>query len=90
MGQLRRAISLVFALGLLAAGFGFLAYLLFFAPGWRGWIIIGSGFSGAIGALWLYEDITLRPTRRDRDEGFGPGTLRPQRRTQIGTKWIEA
>ena len=90
MGQLRRAISLVFALGLLAAGFGFLAYLLFFAPGWRGWMIIGSGFSGAIGALRLYEDITLRPTRRDRDEGFGPGTLRPQRRTQIGTKWIEA
>jgi hypothetical protein len=52
---------LVFALGLLAAGFGFLAYLLFFAPGWRGWMIIGSGFSGAIGALWLYEDINATP-----------------------------
>jgi len=51
---------LVFALGLLVAGFGFLVYLLVyllvFAPGWRGWMIVGSGFSGAIGALWLYED----------------------------------
>jgi hypothetical protein len=56
MGQVRRAISLVFALGLLVAGFGFLVYLLVFAPGWRGWMIVGSGFSGAIGALWLYED----------------------------------
>jgi hypothetical protein len=56
MGQVRRAISLVFALGLLVAGFGFLVYLLFFAPGWRGWMVIGSGFSGAIGVLWLYED----------------------------------
>jgi hypothetical protein len=38
------------------AGFGFLAYLLLLAPGWKGWMIIGSGFSGILGAYWLYED----------------------------------
>jgi hypothetical protein len=56
MGQVRRAISLVFALGLLVAGFGFLVYLLFFAPAWSWGMVAGSGFSGTLGAYWLYED----------------------------------
>jgi hypothetical protein len=56
MGAVRRTISLALALALMTAGFGFLAYLLLLAPGWKGWMIIGSGFSGIVGAYWLYED----------------------------------
>ena len=56
MGAFRRTISLVLGLALMTGGFGFLVYLLLLAPGWRGWMIIGSGFSGILGAYWLYED----------------------------------
>jgi len=56
MGAVRRIRSLALALALMTAGFGFLAYLLLLAPGWKGWMIFGSGFSGVLGAYWLYED----------------------------------
>jgi hypothetical protein len=56
MGAVRRTISLALALALMTAGFGFLAYFLLLAPGWRDWMIIGSGLSGILGAYWLYED----------------------------------
>lgn len=57
MGPFRRTISLMLALGLMTVGFGFLTYLLLAAPGWKGWMVIASGFVGTLGALWLYEDL---------------------------------
>jgi hypothetical protein len=56
MSAVRRTISLALALALMTGGFGLLAYLLLLAPGWSGWMIVGSGFSGILGAYWLYED----------------------------------
>ena len=55
MGTVRRTISFVLAVALTIAGFGILVYLLLF--GGRGWMIVGSGFSGTLGAYWLYEDL---------------------------------
>lgn len=52
----RKIINLAFALGLLLGGSTALVYLLFFSPGWRGVMIIGSGFAATLGAYWLYED----------------------------------
>jgi hypothetical protein len=56
MGTVRRTIGLALALALMIAGFGFLAYLFLLAPGWSWGMVAGSGFSGTIGAYWLYED----------------------------------
>jgi hypothetical protein len=56
MGAVRRTISLALALALMTAGFGFLAYVLILAPGWKWWMVAGSGFAGILGAYWLYED----------------------------------
>jgi hypothetical protein len=52
----RRTISLIASLSLTVAGSSLFAYLLFFAAGWKGWMIISSGFMGGIGALWLWAD----------------------------------
>jgi hypothetical protein len=41
---------------MVCAGFGFLAYLLVIAPGWKGWMVMAAGLVGVVGALWLYED----------------------------------
>jgi len=57
MGAVRRIVSLVLALALMIAGFGFLAYLLLLAPAWSWGMVAGSGFSGTLGAYWLYEDL---------------------------------
>jgi hypothetical protein len=56
MGPVRRTISLVIAITLMTVGFGFLAYLLLAASGWKGWMVVASGFAGTVGAAWLYED----------------------------------
>ncbi len=56
MGAVRRIVSLVLALALMIAGFGFLAYLLLLAPAWSWGMVAGSGFSGTLGVYWLYED----------------------------------
>ena len=56
MSSIRRTISLVLALILLIGGFSFFAYLLLLAPSWKGWTVVAAGFTGALGALWLYED----------------------------------
>lgn len=64
MGPVRKAISLILASALATIGFGFLAYLLFAAQAWKGWMVLASGFTGTIGALWLYEDfIKPEPSR---------------------------
>ena len=56
MSPERRAFSLAFALVLTMGGAGMLAYLLFFANGWKGWMLIASGTFAIVGAFWLYED----------------------------------
>jgi hypothetical protein len=56
MGPIRRTISLALALALMVAGFGSLAHLLLVAPVGNGWMILGSGFLGILGASWIYED----------------------------------
>jgi polyferredoxin len=56
MSEARRVISLVLALVLMIAGFGYLFYLAAFAPVFKGWMIMGSALVGTIGAYWLYED----------------------------------
>ena len=66
MGEFRRTISLVLALALMIAGFGFLFYLAAFSPGWPGWMMImGSALVGTLGAYWLYEDF-INATPNDR------------------------
>jgi hypothetical protein len=33
-----------------------MAYLLFFAAGWKGWMVMGAGLLFTAGAVWLYDD----------------------------------
>ena len=47
---------MILALGLSAAGVGGFVYLLSFADGWKGWMIIASGTFGFIGLYWLWAD----------------------------------
>ena len=56
MSPARRIISLAIALAMVCAGFGFLAYLLLLAPGWKGWMVMAAALVGTVGALWLYDD----------------------------------
>ena len=53
---MRRTISLFLALALMIGGWGFLTYLLLFAPGWRGIMVMGAGMVGCVGTFWLYDD----------------------------------
>ena len=56
MSPARRAVSLIVALVLLFGGAAALCYLLFFAHGWKGWMLITSSTMSVVGAFWLYED----------------------------------
>ena len=56
MGPVRKIINLFVALSLFVGGAGFLFYLLTMSEGWRGWMVISSGFVACLGAAWLYED----------------------------------
>jgi hypothetical protein len=56
MSPARRAFSLVLALVLTIGGAATLTYLLFFANGWKGWMLVASGTFSVVGAFWLYED----------------------------------
>jgi hypothetical protein len=56
MGPVRRSISLVLALVLTATGWGGLAFLLFYAAIWRGWMLIGATMMGVLGLYWLWAD----------------------------------
>jgi hypothetical protein len=62
VGPIRRSISLFTALVFFIGGSGFLIYLLTMSAGWKGWMVIGSGFVAFLGAAWLYEDfINAKP-----------------------------
>jgi hypothetical protein len=54
---MRRIISFVVALALVVIGAGGMAYLLLFANGWKGWMVMGAGLVFTAGAVWLYDDI---------------------------------
>ena len=41
-----------------------MAYLLFFAAGWKGWMVMGAGLLFTAGALWLYDDFADMSSRR--------------------------
>jgi hypothetical protein len=56
MGLIRRVINLILALGLSTAGVGGFIYLLFFAAGWKGWMVMGSGMMAFLGLYWLWAD----------------------------------
>jgi CHASE2 domain-containing sensor protein len=56
MSSTRRIISFVIALTLTVVGWGFVAYFLLFADGWRGVVVLAAGFVGSLGMFWLYED----------------------------------
>jgi hypothetical protein len=56
LSPLRRAINLVIALTLTGAGGASLSYLLFFADGWKGWMLMASSLVLIVGLAWLWED----------------------------------
>ena len=61
---MRRIISLSMALCLTLFGAAGMAYLLFFAVGWKGWMVMGAGLLFTAGALWLYDDFADMSSRR--------------------------
>lgn len=63
---MRRAISLILALGLTAARAYGLIFPLFFAAGWKGWMRIASGMFLFVGIGWLYSDF-INATPNDPD-----------------------
>ena len=62
---MRRIISLALALSLVAVGASGLVYLMLFAAGWKGWMVMASGLIFTAGAIWLYDDFSGRaPNQR--------------------------
>jgi hypothetical protein len=54
------------SLCLTIASGGGLIYLLVFAAGWKGWMVMGAGFLFAIGVVWLWSDfIDATPNEDD-------------------------
>lgn len=68
MSPIRRAISLVFALALIIVGLGALVYLLFFALGWKGWMLMAAGFVTALGGMWFWEDFPKEKGKSNGDD----------------------
>jgi hypothetical protein len=56
MSPLRRAIGLVIALTMIGAGGGSLGYLLFFAAGWKGWMLMASSLVLVVGLIAIWEN----------------------------------
>jgi hypothetical protein len=54
---MRRIISLVIASLMVGVGAATLIYLLEFAAGWRGWMIMAAGLVFGAGVIWLYDDL---------------------------------
>jgi hypothetical protein len=55
---MRRIVSLVVALFVTVGGAGVFHYLVLFAPAFYGWVLAGSATMTAVGAMWLYADLT--------------------------------
>lgn len=66
MTPVRRAINLILALGLTAAGFSGLVYMFFFAVGGKIWMVVACGFVAFVGLGWLWADyIDADPREKD-------------------------
>jgi hypothetical protein len=62
---MRRTLNLIIALCLTLVGAGGVIYLLFFAAGWRGWMVMAAGLLFTAGVVWLYDDfINATPNER--------------------------
>lgn len=57
---MRRIVSIVVALVLTIGGAMTMIYLLLFAHGWKGVILVAAGFVTTMGAVWLYSDFIER------------------------------
>src|SRR6476660_7807428 len=73
---MRRFVSLTLALFLVVLGAAGLTYLLVFAAGWKGWMVMGAGLVFTLGVIWLYDDLanpslTHRRGNRQGAEGLG-------------------
>jgi CHASE2 domain-containing sensor protein len=56
---------MILALTLLIAGTSALCYLLFFAHGWKGWMVMSAGLVSSIGGVWLWDDFINAPKEED-------------------------
>lgn len=56
MSPIRKAINFAIALALTLAGVSSFIFLVFFANGWRGWMLMASAAVGFGGAYWLWAD----------------------------------
>jgi len=56
MGVVRRSINMILALALTVAGAAGLVFLLFYAAGWQGWMVMAAGSVFTAGILWLWSD----------------------------------
>lgn len=63
MSPVRRAISLIFALGLSILGLGGIVYILFFTERFLGLWLLSHIMMAAIGLFWLWEDL-FKPAPR--------------------------
>jgi hypothetical protein len=62
---MRQILNTVIALAVVAAGAASMGYLLFGAAGYKGWMVIASGFVFIAGLVWLYADMTDPPLNKD-------------------------
>jgi hypothetical protein len=56
MGPIRRTINFALAIALSAVGISSSVFLLFFAGGWKGWMVMASGSVAFVGLYWLWAD----------------------------------
>jgi hypothetical protein len=56
MGSIRRTILFIVALLLATVGTASFAYLLLFAQGWKGWMVLGAGVMASLGLYLLWAD----------------------------------
>jgi hypothetical protein len=66
MGLIRRTINLILALALAGVGWGGLFYLLFFAAGFKVWMVMSTAMMGVLGAYWVWADYINADPRPER------------------------
>jgi len=67
---MQRTICLFLALFLTVVGAGAFVFLVFFAAGWEGWMLMAAGGVFVTGVMWLYSDFTdnAAPSPESTDE----------------------
>jgi hypothetical protein len=64
---MRRIISFVIALCMTLGGAISGIYLLMFAHGWKGWMVMAAGLVFTLGVVWLYSDYIDATPNEDLD-----------------------